>query len=130
MPTSGGLQQRNDHVHFSPSTSVTPVKTSDSGAFAQLNHSKSAFFGGIEEPTTPKTTKRHLRYGLSAMLMLTLQGTILAIVLRYSRIKSGRRYLPSVAGKKTEQSINNTPPSSYFFLKGGSGGKKSFLKKN
>jgi UDP-sugar transporter A1/2/3 len=52
---------------------------------------------GDQTPRTPKTTRRHATYALLSMLLLILQGTVLSIVLRYSRIKKGRRYLPSVA---------------------------------
>jgi UDP-sugar transporter A1/2/3 len=52
---------------------------------------------GDETPRTPKTTRRHASYALLSMLLLIIQGMVLSIILRISRIKAGRRYLPSVA---------------------------------
>jgi len=65
-------------------TPFTNIESGDSG-------------NGDETPKTPQTTRRHAAYALFSMLLLILQGTVLSIILRISRIKAGRRYLPSVA---------------------------------
>ena len=66
-----------------------------------LDGIKESTMGGTSPTPTPRTmatNKRNAFYALSSMTLLTLQGTVLSIVLRYSRIKPGRKYLPSVAG--------------------------------
>lgn len=68
----------------------------------------------IDDAETPRTAhrtnRRHAAIAGMSMLLLVLQGTVLSIVLRYSRIKRGRKYLPSVAGESTFFFKKKSPP--------------------
>ena len=108
------LQRASNH-QFDGATGNTsarapsgPPSVSSRGSFSMLVDKEGVplLGGGIggrsdgqHTPKSPKTNRRHAVYALLSMLLLTLQGTVLSIILRYSRIKRGRKYIPSVAGK-------------------------------
>lgn len=52
-----------------------------------------------EPPLTPRASRRHSFYAFSSVALLTVQGTAMSIVLRYSRIRKGSTYVPSVSGE-------------------------------
>lgn len=50
------------------------------------------------ETGSPFLSGRHGVYAVLSTILLTIQGSAMSLVLRYSRIQEGSKYLPSVAG--------------------------------
>lgn len=102
MAASAAFQHRGSSDRLLDSSNG-PGPPSSSSLTLSMNMEaiKDSSIGGMDQHPTPRTiatNKRHAMYALSSMTLLTLQGTVLSIVLRYSRIKEGRKYIPSVAG--------------------------------
>ena len=104
--TATGLHGRGDHTAGDQTAPLLPLSTGGSGqagagrkgGFNPVAASPKSPHAAPETPVTPKTHRRHRMYGVSSMLLLMLQGTTMSIVLRYSRIRTGLKYTPSVAG--------------------------------
>jgi len=103
-----GLHERGERVRFAGDTVLDASENNGSRPNSATDrHSVDEHDGSrhqrpskmSETPNTPKTARRHAVYAVSSMILLTLQGTAMSIILRYSRIREGRAYAPSVSGQ-------------------------------
>lgn len=78
----GGLNDTSGHVE------QTSSSRGDGGAVTVAQHNQTR---------AELQSKRNILYSVVSIVLLMLQGTMMSIVLRYSRIQKGPSYLPSVS---------------------------------
>jgi hypothetical protein len=108
----GGLKDRGLRSQAASSTAASSPAGSPRAAAAKQHSApfgaapapgKSPSVDRLAGPAAPPRLQSHA--ALLSMALLTLQCTAVSIVLRYSRVAKGRKYLPSVAGEDDAVSV-------------------------